>query len=217
MKKAIDKKQIIDIVVWSLLGVLLLLIVIPLASLAVQKFIQKEPVPKFLGYAYLVVLTPSMTGYADKGDVIIIKEVDADELAVHDVVTYVDPDDGPVTHRITSIDKQTGIIKVKGDTNMDDDPVDLTFDDIQGKVVLVIPKVGVIFEWLTKEGGWIYLLAMVGVVGVGVYFLKSTKSKEETEPTDDKPTDGDNKVEAPAQSTNDDQPKDDHSKDDNEK
>lgn len=217
MAKTIDKKKLINIVVWSVIGVLLILILIPLASLAVQKFVNKEPVPKFLGYSYMVVLTPSMTGYADKGDVVVIKETD--DLAVHDVVTYIDSRGDVVTHRITSINKETGIIKVKGDTNKDDDPIDLTIDDIEGKVVLVIPKVGLIFTWLVEEGGWVYLFAIIAVIGVGMYLLKTLKPNPGAEAESETPAEAkaDEAAESTTAADGSEQITDDHSKDDNEK
>lgn len=198
MSMNIDKKKLINIIVWAVIGVLLILILIPLASLAVQK-LQKKPVPKFLGYSYMVVLTPSMTGYANVGDVVVIRETD--DLEVHDVVTYIDSRGDVVTHRITSINNETGIIKVKGDTNLHDDPIDLTIDDIEGKVVLVIPKIGLIFTWLIEEGGWVYLFAIVAVIGVGIYLLNKLKAAPQAETATEgeaNTTDGEPKSEQPA-------------------
>lgn len=161
------KSKLTKIIVWSVVGVLLLLILIPLCSMLIQKYIQKKDVPMFMGYAWLIVLTPSMTGYADQGDLIIIKK--ADEYFFNDVITYVEKKgELPVTHRVVEVDKEAGTYTTKGDTNKDyDDPV--SADKVYGKVVAVIPHVGLFFEWFTNDGGIIYAIALIAVIVAGVF------------------------------------------------
>lgn len=208
------KKKLTSIILWCVLSVLLLLVLIPLCSMLVQKYIQKTDVPMFMGYAWLIVLTPSMTGYANEGDLIIIKQ--ANDYEFGDVVTYIEESGKtPVTHRIIYVDKDTGLITTKGDANMDPDRP-ITTDQIVGKVVGVIPYVGLFFRWLTDELGIIYIVALIAVVIAGVYFWNITKPEtkkagESADGSTDKPTDKPNNSDQPIKDE-----AEDHAKNDNE-
>lgn len=176
-----NKKKLTKIILWCALAVVLLLVLIPLVSLLVQKFITKEKVPSFLGYSYMIVITPSMTGYANVGDLVIVKKTD--DYVVHDVVAYFENEDDelPITHRVVDYDEVTKLYTTKGDANMDEDKP-ITEAQIIGEVVAVIPYVGLFFEWFTNEGGVIYVVAMIAVIVACVYFWDLTKpAKKATE------------------------------------
>lgn len=195
-----NKAKITKIVLWCVLGVLLVLILIPLCSMLVQKFIKKSDVPMFMGYGYLVVQTPSMTGYANEGDLIIIKKTD--DYKINDVVTYKKEGDVlPTTHRIIYYDDETGLYTTKGDINTDPDGT-ITKDQIFGEVVGVIPYVGLFFRWLTDELGIIYIAALIAVVIAGVYFWNITKPEAKKETADvDKPHESDQPIQHKADDT----------------
>lgn len=196
-----NKKKLIKIVLWCIVGVLLLLILIPLGSLLVQKFVHKESVPMFIGYAWLIVISPSMTPEIRQGDLVIIKQTN--DYKVHDVVTFVEEEGAtPVTHRIVSVDEVNHTYVTKGDANIkEDDPI--TEDMIVGEVVATIPYVGLFFEWFTNEGGAIYVVAFIAAIIALVYFWNLTKPEPKTaQETSAAPQDGDGKQET-AQDTPD--------------
>ena len=167
----------IKIVLWCILGVILLLIFIPLCSLLIQKYIKKSSVPMFLGYGYLVVATGSMNGTINQGDMIIVKKTN--NYSPGDIVTYVETyGKAPVTHRIVNYDPY-GLFVTKGDANLSTDISPISVEQIVGEVVLVIPKAGLVFDWFTKEGGIIYVVAMFVIVFGGVILLKLTKPETE--------------------------------------
>ena len=173
MTKRLSPKKI---ALWCVLGVILLLIILPLGSLAIQKYIKKASVPMFLGYAYLTVTTGSMNGTINQGDVIIVKKTD--DYSLGDVVTYVEADGkAPVTHRIVNYGAEDGMFITKGDSNLSADISPVSVEQIAGEVVFVIPKLGVVFDWFFNGGGVIYIAAMIAVVFVGVWFWKLTYSK----------------------------------------
>ena len=76
-----------------------------------------------------------------KGDVLIIKGVNRDELEVGDVIVYNIDSEGrgiPIVHRIIKIDKNE--IVTKGDHNIVEDQWNI--GKIRGKAVFVIPYIG---------------------------------------------------------------------------
>ena len=174
-----NKKTPAKIVLWCVLCVILLAILVPLISLLVQKYIKKSSVPMFMGYAYMVVLTPSMTGSINQGDMVIIKKTN--DYKVNDVITYVEAEGAtPVTHRIVYYDQDTGAYITKGDANYTSDPYPVTQEQIAGKVVSIIPKFGWVARWFINGGGLLYLVAMIAVVIGGAYFWNLTKSASNT-------------------------------------
>lgn len=177
-------KKPIKIVVWCILGVILLFIIIALCSLLVQKYIKKSSVPMFMGYASMIVITGSMNGTIDEGDLIIIKK--ANDYKLTDIVTYIEKNGTVTTHRLINYGPEEGTFITKGDANPSEDIFPLAVDQIAGKVVAVIPKIGIVFNWMLHGGGIIYILSIIAVMVVGVYFWNQMKpqTEEETETAD---------------------------------
>ena len=176
------KKRTKKIVGWAFTGlgiavVAFLLFVV--SVLAVDRFVNRSPVPSFFGISTLVVATGSMSGTIEEGDLIIVKN--SDEYKIGDIVTFLGQgDDVPTTHRIIRIDGDKFF--TKGDANNAEDPRAVLKEDMVGKVVGRVPYVGLFFSWLTEELGWLYLVAGLAVVASGIVLLKyfsQPKSKKE--------------------------------------
>jgi len=101
-----------------------------------------------------------VSGYSMKptfvaGDVVLIAPVDPADVKVGDIIQF-RLGSSSVVHRVVAVENQGGryIFHTRGDNNnVDDDPVPQ--EDLQGRVILVIPKVGwpalgvkVVLQWL---------------------------------------------------------------------
>lgn len=164
----------------------MLLIIIPTTSLLIQKYIKKASVPMFMGYAFLIVATGSMNGTINQGDMVIVKKTD--DYSLGDIVTYVETDGNlPVTHRIINYGPEEGMFITKGDANPTADVNPVSVEQVAGEVVVVIPKVGIFFDWFIHGGGIVYIIAMVAIAIAGVYFWNLTKPEPDTNtnPTQD--------------------------------
>ena len=173
------KGRTVKIVLGCVFGLILLLIVIVEGTLLVQKYIKKSTVPMFMGYASMIVATGSMNGTIDEGDLIFIKKTD--EYSLGDIVTFFE--DGatiPVTHRLINYGPTEGTFITKGDANKVKDTFPVKEEQIVGKVVFVIPKLGLVFDWFLTGGGIIYVAAFIIIIVVAVYFLKRIYSEPET-------------------------------------
>ena len=176
------KKRTKKIVGWTFTGIGLAVIAFLLfvvSVLAVDRFVNRSPVPSFVGVATLVVATGSMSGTIEEGDLIIVKR--ADEYKIGDIVTFLGQgDEIPTTHRIIRIDGDK--FYTKGDANNAEDPRAVLKEDVVGKVVGTVPYVGLFFRWLKEELGWLYLVAGIAVIASGIVLLKyfsQPKSKKE--------------------------------------
>lgn len=98
---------------------------------------------RFSGLRPFVVATNSMSQTYPSGTLIYTKDVAFESLQVGDVITYVASGDRTVTHRIVSINTQTKTVMTKGDSNEFADAAPVYAENIVGKVIFGIPKLGV--------------------------------------------------------------------------
>jgi|GEM_PF-2585069 len=118
------------------------------------------------GFQYVVILTDSMKPNINPNDLVITKPVDPSQLHVGDVVMYritIGNATYMITHRIIAI-KHTPdggyYFLTKGDNRKYRDPWEVYPDQIVGKVVLVIPKVGAIWPYIPLIVLFLFLLVI---------------------------------------------------------
>jgi signal peptidase len=90
------------------------------------------------------------------GDVVIITRIDPAEVQVGDVIQF-HRANSYIVHRVIEIQEENGrrVFITQGDNNnVRDDPV--TPEQVQGRVVLVIPKVGWPTLWLKQVVQWLF-------------------------------------------------------------
>ena len=118
--------------------------------------------PTFNAY---VVLTGSMLPEIKVNDVVVTKKVDASTLKENDVITFASADSRYlgtiITHRIIKInysETEGYTFQTKGDNNNVADNALVPANNIYGKVILRIPKLGYLQEFLATDGGWIVVI-----------------------------------------------------------
>ena len=113
----------------------------------------------------------------NKGDAIIIKKINEDDIKVGDVVTF-KVDEEIITHRIVGIENngKENVYITKGDNNNVTDDFVISFEDIEGKQILKIPYLGNIVEGL-KNGIIIILVVLIFLI----IHLNRLESKEKSD------------------------------------
>ena len=163
------KMSVANIVFTSIGGVVIVFLLFVAITLAVDKFVNKSPVPSFFGTSTLIVTTGSMSGTIEEGDLIVVKK--SDDYGIGDIITFLPfGDTVPTTHRIIRI--TDGKYFTRGDANNAEDSRFIEKNEIIGKVTHTVPHVGLFFKWLKGEFGWAYLVAFVIVIGAGIVLLK---------------------------------------------
>jgi signal peptidase len=97
----------------------------------------------------VVILTGSMEPVIYAGDVVILQKTDGNNLKVGDIIQYWSGEIY-IVHRIVSIDEKTGKFQTKGDNNSAPDSVLIGNEQIRGKMISVIPKIGklsILLRW----------------------------------------------------------------------
>ena len=118
-----------------------------------------------------VIVSPSMEPTIHVQDAILIKRTD--DLKIGDICTYYS--NNPkypgkmITHRIVGTnlnEKGEKVYVFKGDNNYSSDELAVSLDQIYGKVIMKIPKIGYIQYFLSQAYGWIIAIVVpcVGII-----------------------------------------------------
>lgn len=173
-------------------------LVVGLVSLALVGFAALVAIPTLLGFQTYVITTGSMAGTADPGSLVLAETVAVEDLAVGDVITYVPPADTgighPVTHRLTSIERQedgTRLMVTKGDANAADDPWDFVLDGaVQPRMAAAVPYAGFPLLWLADRTARTFAIGLpAAIIALGalvdaVRAWRDPVEAEEEDPTD---------------------------------
>jgi len=117
---------------------------------------------KFPIFGSYVILTQSMIPTINVNDAVLVKRSDLEEFDVGDIITFSSLDRAhtgmTITHRI--VGKQhdkagNSVFRTKGDNNFKEDDSYVPYNNIYGKVILRMPKLGYIQKFISKPLGLI--------------------------------------------------------------
>lgn len=142
----------------KILIILLYLLLIPTILFSVfLMFVElgnSDEVPSFFNMDIYIVVSESMAPKINVNDIILVKKgYSNDQYKEGNIITYVRADGELITHRIDSITK-VGLLRAyitKGDNNEEVDEFPVTYDQIIGRVVLVMPKLGAVVGLLKNK------------------------------------------------------------------
>lgn len=142
-------------------------------------YIDKFETPSFYIYEAYMIETTSMEPTLNVNDVIIIKRCKEENLKKGDIITY-KINGEIITHRIVEIVQEeitgTNQYITKGDNNNVEDEDYVLFSDIEGKMIMKIPKLGSIVGFM-KNGIIIILIILIFLI----IYLNRVEMKEKSE------------------------------------
>ncbi len=140
MKKSRNK-------VVTIISVIICVILIPILianlTILVKSFTRPDEVPSFLGYKPLIVLSGSMEPEFYSGDLVLVREVEANTVKQGDIIAYREGE-SVITHRVIEITTKDGRLyyTTKGDNNNVEDKIPVTEDKLEGKYLFKISGLG---------------------------------------------------------------------------
>lgn len=168
------------IVILILIGILILLYFIDIKK--------RENTSEWVAplYGAYVIVSGSMEPTIKIRDAIIIKRYDEQDLKVGDIITYRSEDPYfygiMITHRIIDVTYDEGekVYVTKGDHNATRDRLPVKSNQIYGKVIMMIPKIGYIQTFLATSYGWIIAVVIpcLGIIITDVVKLVRNISKD---------------------------------------
>ena len=114
------------------------------------------------GYKADTITTNSMEPNIKTGDVLITKNEKEENLQKGDIITF-EKNGTLVTHRITNIEEEQGkkIYSTKGDNNTVEDLEKVSYEEIKGKGILTIPKLGKLIGLLENQIVFLIIILII--------------------------------------------------------
>ena len=124
--------------------VILALVLIFNLIIMIQSKSNPDEVPGIFGYKPFVVTSGSMESEISVGDLVFVKNIDAKELKVDDIIAFRDSQDLVTTHRIVEELELEGkrCYRTKGDNNNTVDEAAVCESEIEGKYVGKLAGIG---------------------------------------------------------------------------
>lgn len=159
-------------IIASIFIIFLFIFVIVNLYLVISKLVFKEEPAKLFGYGLVTVTSGSMEPAISVGDMLLIKE--QKEYNKEDIVTFMDQQ-VLITHRIIEIDPTQQVVTQGDSNNAADAPIGL--EQIEGKVMLILPKIGYLPLFLKTKAG-IFSLVVIGLLAVWLSTKRSDRENE---------------------------------------
>jgi len=129
----------------------------------------------------IVIASSSMRPSLESGDAVLLVKVKPEEIRVGDLISYTKivpfASMQIVTHRVVEANDygDSYFFKTKGDANPEPDSWNVTPEEIIGKAVIMIPKIGYILYHVRAN------LAAIALTTLGLGFILIYKEKKTTE------------------------------------
>lgn len=133
--------------------------------LIIKSNLDPDEPPSVLGITPFTVLSGSMSGdregHLEIGDLIFVQKVDASELKEGDVISFM-ANGSVTTHRIIEINKEDGQLQfiTKGDANNTKDQLPVFEDQVVGRFLYRVPKVGNFVLFLREPLGMMLFIVV---------------------------------------------------------
>ena len=171
MKKT-KKINMLGCILNILIMVVVVITIIGLYYMAQVKILNKDYANIF-GYTFFEVATGSMANTINIGDIVVVKVNEA--FKENDIIVYKE-ENSFITHRVIKIDGQDLI--TRGDANNSEDKP-IKSDQILGKVIYVIPKIGIWRKVLASPE--ILGMIIISIILLGVVLMLTSKTEKEKE------------------------------------
>ena len=179
MASAKDKKNIVQIIL-KLLSYIVIAFVCIISLFLLYYIVSSQIHAKddnyHPGVSIYTIVSPSMNPVIEVYDIVINTKVsEPSKIQIGDIITYKskapNSEGMTITHRVVAVDKtQDGKYEymTQGDNNSEPDSLMVTFDQVIGKEIMIIPKLGKLQFLIANRKGWLLLL----LIPIGIYLIK---------------------------------------------
>lgn len=167
ISKNIKRRQKIKKVIIILFYLILIPVILFSILLMFLELGNSKDLPGFFDYELYTVTSDSMEPKLKVNDMILVKKgFTNDQFKVGNIITFKRLDGEIITHRIDRIvlaDMNNAYI-TKGDNNKQTDKGEVKYEQIIGKVVLTMPKLGSIISILKNK--FVFLLCVIVLISI---------------------------------------------------
>ena len=143
------------------------ILIILIILFVVNLILSFEENTHILGFYMFNIVSESMEPTFFKDDLVVVKKIEVSNLQKGDIITF-RQEDRIISHRIVKIIIEKGKMKfiTKGDNNEVQDKDSIEINNIYGKVVFSIPKIGKLIHYIQNSRGFINIFIFVIIVFV---------------------------------------------------
>lgn len=179
ISKNIKRKQKINRILFILLYILLIPTILFSLFLIIIELGNSKEGPSFFNIELYTVISESMSPRLNINDIVIVKKgYEIESYKKGNIITFIRGNE-VITHRIErviSADMRPAFI-TKGDNNKVEDEDLVKYEDIIGKVVLTMPKIGALVNLLKNKFFFVSILCLL--FGIMHFDNKSKKRRQE--------------------------------------
>ncbi|MBQ9861143.1 MAG: signal peptidase I [Clostridia bacterium] len=140
---------------------------------------------RLLGFQCYTVISGSMQPKYMVGDLLYVKEVDVNSIAVGDDITFILNEDLVIaTHQVVRVDAANQRFYTKGLANEIEDQDPVHFNNVIGVPQFSIPKLGYVSEFVQNPPG-MYITIGIGILLILAIFLPDMLGKKKNEDEDE--------------------------------
>lgn len=174
-----NKKMNIGKIITIIFVIICILFFIMELYIIIQANTKKDDIPSIFGIKPMIVLTGSMSGTIESGDLAIIKETDVNSLKPGDIIAFRNNENTVTTHRIINITNTEGEIQIttKGDSNPTEDLGEVTKEKIEGKYIFKISGLGNFLMYIKEPQGLVGVMIIILAVGLLWIVVGGNKKK----------------------------------------
>ena len=190
MKKVIEfKNKIQESVIYKIVKAFIYLIVILLLIVIISQKVTNNKLA-LGGVRVFTVISGSMKGEYDIGDILIIKETEEKDLKVGDNITYLGKKNSlknlVITHKLIRIEEKDGnkYYTTKGVANEVEDP-SITYEQIYGKVIYKTVILSFLSRIMLNKVAYYLLFFVIGIM-ISIEIVSSYFKEEEDEENEGK-------------------------------
>lgn len=170
------KSKLMKTILIKLIYVLILPIILWDLAILIQTIQNPNETPSVFGIKTFCIISGSMEPDIQINDVVIIKEVPQNEINEGDIIAFV-VNGETITHRIINIEVSSDgelLYTTQGDANNIEDETKITFDNIEGKYVGKIAKIGKIIMALKSKT----TLGIVLAILIFLYIIEQKNNRK---------------------------------------
>lgn len=172
-----------SVFLYAILTILVIIIITVVVYYIEQKQNLKKgdyTAPLFSAY---VIISNSMEPNIHVNDAVVTRRVSGHSVEKGDIITFISESPisygATITHRVVEVTQDSNgfyLFRTKGDNNNTEDSWLVPEDNLMGKVMFKIPKLGYLQQFLSTSYGWI-LVIVIPSLGVIIYdFIKLGKT-----------------------------------------
>ena len=167
LKKS-QKRKLIRKVLVKVIYILLLPIILWELIIVIKTIKNPNETPDVFGIKTFTIISGSMEPNISVNDLVIIKEVEKNEIKKGDIISF-RINGETITHRVTNIETDTNgenLYTTQGDANNIQDYNKIKYENIEGKYIGKIPKIGGILIALKSKEKLTIIIAILLVIYV---------------------------------------------------